>query len=642
VTGYPRQYGEYILLEPIGAGGMSEVDLAHKCVDDASFVRFVAIKRVAHNNVADESFVRMFKDEANINAELHHGNIVGVYGFGKQVDPATGREEYYMVMEYVPGLDLRGLQRAAHAMGHRLPLRFCFSVLHEVLQGLQYAHTKVDTLGRPMNLVHRDINPRNVMVSMRGEVKVIDFGVALAEDRLEKTQGRSLKGKFAYMSPEQIEGNVTLDGRTDLYAVGLMLHELVAGIGPFHGLTELQIMHRIVMGQITPLQAPPEFPDPDLLLQVHARALSRDRDQRYPDARAFRKDIERAAELVGGLASQDERAALVRSLAPQQVDGIAARLKRYHESSQSVSRSVAIPQVPPPPGEGTLGGANTSVFESDTQELPEQSAVIDDPRPEHAPPRRGGLLLVAAAAAAGLVLVLGVGGGAILLNRLGAGAVDQPVERASLADLVDEPGSADAPGDPMDEIEIQPATASREPARAPTGSGRDGGASAGAGAQPAAGSSRGAGTSASQPTTTGSVDAASAPVDPVEVSEPSEPPPALPPEPDKEAAPVEEPPPAQEPTPAPVSEPAADGPKGLLLVNSEPRSLPVIVDGVSVGVTPYQSEHSVGSHQVRVQGPGGQVCDKQATVSTSRPVPVLCRFSETQGVSQDDDTRRRR
>jgi serine/threonine protein kinase len=122
LTGYPRQYGKYVLLEPIGAGGMSEVDLAHRGVDDTSFVRFVAIKRVARSNLADESYSRMFMDEARINAELHHGNIVGVYDFGKQVDPTTGREEYFMVMEYVPGLDLRALQRAAHQLGHRLPL----------------------------------------------------------------------------------------------------------------------------------------------------------------------------------------------------------------------------------------------------------------------------------------------------------------------------------------------------------------------------------------------------------------------------------------------------------------------------------------------------------------------------------------
>jgi serine/threonine-protein kinase len=661
VNAYPRQYGKYVLLEPIGAGGMSEVDLAHRGVDDTSFVRFVAIKRVAHSNVADESFVRMFMDEARINAELHHGNIVGVYDFGKQVDPVTGREEYFMVMEYVPGLDLRGLQRAAHALGHRLPLRFCFSVLHEVLQGLQYAHSKVDTLGRPMNLVHRDINPRNVMVSVRGEVKVIDFGVALAEDRLEKTQGRSLKGKFAYMSPEQIEGNVSLDGRTDLYAVGLMLHELVSGVGPFHGLTELQIMHRIVMGQIPSLQVPPEFPDGELLQGLHARALARDRDERYADARSFRKDLERAAERVGGLATQEERAALVSSLAPQQVEGIASRLRGYHESSHSVSRSVArvAPPGPPDSSGATLGGAQiTQELEGHTQALP------GEPYPP-APGQDAGrnkvlwLGLLVAALLAGVVLVFGGGGMLLLLkepssnnmgsgqpglDELGLGGVAEPLpnpepspgdgsgpERATGA--ADGAVSRPPPSDPGS-AGTRPAATS-QPSGHPQGSGSDrASTSAGSGSQPVSSSSGSAGepSGASEP---GSPGAGSAQPTPEPTPTPTH-------EPEPTPTPEPEPTPTPEPEPTPEPPPPKEGPQGRLLVNSTPRSLQVTVDGVAVGVTPYQGEHTLGSHRVVVHGPGGQVCEKQATVVSSKPVLSTCTFEGQQGESQNDDSRRRR
>ena len=643
LTGYPRQYGKYVLLEPIGAGGMSEVDLAHRGVDDTSYVRFVAIKRVSRANLGDDSFVRMFMDEARINAELHHGNIVGVYDFGKQADSATGREEYFMVMEYVPGLDLRALQRAAHGLGHRLPLRFCFSVLHEVLRGLQYAHTKADTLGRPMNLVHRDINPRNVMVSMRGEVKVIDFGVALAEDRLEKTQGRSLKGKFAYMSPEQIEGNVSLDGRTDLYAVGLMLHELVAGVGPFHGLTELQIMHRIVMGQIAPLQVPPEFPDGEFLLELHARALSRDRDRRYPDARAFRKDLARAAELAGGLATQEERAALVASLAPQQVEGIASRLKGYHESSSSVSRSVArvIPPSAADSSGNTLGGAQV------TQEL-DTGSTQELPREQPEPParkRRVWPLVLFAVLMLGLVGLLGTVGLTILLKR--PGTYSEPT--TSLADLVGDPDHDRQP-DPGQEVEpsveepepVDPqpsstghSTARTQPDRATPPSSDDAPAVADVG-EPAVGSadveptSHPAAVSGAEGTGAEPVAApeSAAVGETAEAGTNSQ---GVEPEPE----PVPEPP-KEDPAPA------ADGPKGQLLVNSSPKGLAVQIDGSAVGITPYTGSHTIGAHRVVVVGPGGIVCEKQATVVTARPTLTSCTFEGQQGESQDDDSRRRR
>ena len=637
MTAYPRQYGKYVLLEPIGAGGMSEVDLAHRGVDDTSFVRFVAIKRVAQSNVADESYVRMFMDEARINAELHHGNVVGVYDFGKQVDPVTGREEFFMVMEYVPGLDLRALQRAAHTMGHRLPLRFCFSVLHDVLQGLQYAHTKADTLGRPMNLVHRDINPRNIMVSMRGEVKVIDFGVALAEDRLEKTQGRSLKGKFAYMSPEQIEGNVTLDGRTDLYAVGLMLHELVAGVGPFHGLTELQIMHRIVMGQIADLQVPPEFPDGDVLQELHRRALARDRDQRFPDARAFRKAIERVADVVGGLATQQERAALVSSLAPQQVEGIATRLQGYHESSLELSRSVSRVAAVPPPSradstQGTLGGAQvTSDLGGETQELPKDQ--IEPPPPQPRKRRMWPFLLVAALLAGMLFMVLG--GGAVMLLR--PDPVRTQNSSTSLADLVGsnpdvEIGAGDVEPMVLEPVQPEPEPTARETPgstrKAPTSaaSTRDQGSADVADLEPSSTGSSGSDQAVAEPTT--------APASEIEKE-------AIEPEPVVETEP--EPVPRSDPEPVQSDpESAQDGPKGQLLVNSTPRSMAVSVDGVSVGNTPYQGKHTLGAHRVVVYGPGGQVCEKQATVVSTKPVLSTCAFNGQQGESQDDESRRRR
>ncbi|MCA9492659.1 MAG: serine/threonine protein kinase, partial [Myxococcales bacterium] len=194
---YPRPYADYVLLERLGSGGMSEVDLARKVVDQDSFVRFAVIKRIKADRAADASFVRMFRDEARITSELHHEKIGTVYDFGKVGD------EYYLALEYVAGIDVRYLINVLRERGQRVPVRVALKVVVDVLDALEYAHTKRDTFGKRMGIVHRDVNPRNVMISIRGEVKLIDFGVAKADNRAEHTVGHSLKGKFAYMAPEQ-------------------------------------------------------------------------------------------------------------------------------------------------------------------------------------------------------------------------------------------------------------------------------------------------------------------------------------------------------------------------------------------------------------------------------------------------------
>ena len=235
---------------------MSEVELARKAVDDARYVRFVVIKRIHARHTAEPGFIRMFQDAARINAELQHENIAQVYDFGHVGD------EWYLAMEYVPGLDLRGVLRRTETRGERLPVPIAARIVCDVLKALQYAHGRVDTYGRPMNIVHRDVNPRNVMLSVRGEVKLIDFGVAKADTRNEHTKGEVIKGKFAYMAPEQIESGGPVDGRADVFAVALMLYELLAGEHPFAGLREIQIAHRVLAGRIPVLPSAPGDNDP--------------------------------------------------------------------------------------------------------------------------------------------------------------------------------------------------------------------------------------------------------------------------------------------------------------------------------------------------------------------------------------------
>ena len=331
---YPRPYGSYTLLERLGQGGMSEVDLARREVREGGYVRFVVIKRVAAKNAMDESFITMFKDEARINAQLHHQNIAQVYDFGVE------GEEFFLAMEYVPGMDLRAVQKSLAKRGRMLPPRVSITVLAEVLSGLYFAHSFVDAQGKRLNVVHRDVNPRNVMLSMSGAVKLIDFGVAKADGRLESTQGHSLKGKFAYMAPEQVESQRGVDHRADLFAVGLMMQELLTGVHPFYGLKEVQILHRVLSGRVGKLEPLPEGLDGELLAAIHRKALAVDPDNRYPDANAFRADLERAAEPLGGLCTAQELAGFLKRVDPDLTDSISERMSSW--------RSGSVPAPPPP------------------------------------------------------------------------------------------------------------------------------------------------------------------------------------------------------------------------------------------------------------------------------------------------------
>ena len=350
---YPRNYGPYLLLERIGAGGMSEVDLARRSVAEGSYVRFVVIKRMATKNAKDAGFLRMFKDEARINSRLHHQNIAQVYDFG------LNDGEFFLAMEYVPGMDLRDVQKALARRGKMIPFKVSLTVICHVLSALHYAHEARDEQGRDLRIVHRDVNPRNVMISTSGEVKLIDFGVAMAEGRLESTQGHSLKGKFAYMAPEQIEGVHRVDKRADLFACGLMLHELAEGVHPFAGLQEVQIMHKLLAAQIPPISRAPGRIDPHRLSVIHKRALHRDRSKRYPDAESFRRDLEDLARPLGGLCTREQMREFLERVDKDGVQGISQRLSRYR--SGDISAEPPPPLIPTEPEltDGTLARSQT-------------------------------------------------------------------------------------------------------------------------------------------------------------------------------------------------------------------------------------------------------------------------------------------
>jgi tRNA A-37 threonylcarbamoyl transferase component Bud32 len=569
LAAYPRPYGTYLLLERLGAGGMSEVDLARRAVGEGGFVRFIVIKRIRASNQIDEQYVRMFQDEARINAELSHENIAQVYDFGREGD------EFYMAMEYVPGLDLRALQIALAHKGKLLPVRIALTVLVGVLRALQYAHTRVDQLGRPMNIVHRDVNPRNVMLSVNGEVKLIDFGVAKAADRLEKTEGNTMKGKFAYMAPEQIQGDGAIDGRADVFALALVFHELLTGRSPFAGLTEVQILHRILSGQIPPLPDSVDHPDLPLLRRIHAKALAVRPDDRYTSADAFRADLEIALDPIGGPAPPRWIAELLREAHGEGVNDITRRLRAYRDGAATGPRPIVV-QAPLSESSGTLNVASIE-----------------------APP--GQPLWMAWAAA-------GVGLSTVLLGGLIVGAaaltwwfwdviqpppvvVATPVEQgpveAAVAPVVAVEQAAVEPSGKGTRTPTEAVVKSTAPATTAVASGTGTTAAvpgAALGANPAA-----------TPTGTG---VATVPV--------TETPAVVKVEPTGEAAPEPTAPVATvatvTTTTTPIKAPAAA--PGFLNLTSRPLKLEVFVDGAKVGVTPLRL-HSIaaGKHEIVVRDP---------------------------------------
>ena len=325
---YPSQYGNYTLLESIGEGGMSEIDLAQATVADAQYIRFLVIKRVRGQLLENESHIRMFQDEARICAELQHANIAQVYDFGRVDD------EFFIAMEYIPGVDLRGLQKALARQHKGIPIRITLRILYDILSALDYAHHRVDTFGEPMNIVHRDVNPRNVMLSVRGEVKLIDFGVAKSSAKQDQTVGHIIKGKFAYMAPEQIEGG-DIDGRADIFAAGLMLHEMVEGSRPFQGLSEIQIMHRIISGSIPKLTGQSDFPNPKIIHQIHQKALQVDQEKRFRTAKDMQDSLLKAADHCNGMATPQELAQFLSQNITKEVASISKRLHYYRQEVTS-------------------------------------------------------------------------------------------------------------------------------------------------------------------------------------------------------------------------------------------------------------------------------------------------------------------
>ncbi|NPC82835.1 protein kinase, partial [Pyxidicoccus fallax] len=274
----PQQFGKYVLLSKIAAGGMA-VTYRARMTGAAGVTKPCVIKQILPHFVDDSDFVEMFIGEARVVASMSHSNIAQVFDFG-EVDG-----QYFIAMELVQGQPLSKVLRRAQKAGMGFfPEPLALHIASKLCDGLDYAHRHVGEDGQALGLVHRDVSPDNVLISYEGEVKVIDFGIAKATSVVEaKTSPGTLKGKYPYFSPEQAQGRQDLDARTDVYAAGVVLYEMVCGKRPYEG-EFVAVLPRIISGDCLP----PSALNPTVseeLETVISHAMAIERETRYQTAK---------------------------------------------------------------------------------------------------------------------------------------------------------------------------------------------------------------------------------------------------------------------------------------------------------------------------------------------------------------------
>ncbi len=425
-AGAARIIGRYALYGEIASGGMASVHFG-RLVGPAGFSRTVAIKRLHPQFARDPEFVSMFLDEARVAARIQHPNVVATL----DVVPLEG--EVFLVLEYVQGESLSRLVRATRTQGYRMPPRIAAAIVANALHGLHAAHEAKSERGEPLNIVHRDVSPQNIMVGVDGVARVLDFGVAKAAMRAQNTRDGELKGKVRYMAPEQLRGHV--DRRTDVFAAGLVLWEALAGQRLFDADDPMAIMIKVTEAPIVS----PRTIDPSIPPAIEAplmRALERDPAARYQTAREFAIDLEHA-----GVALPREVGEWVEHVSGEALSRRAERMAEI----ESVSSFVTLPaEVPTSPSQVT----NLSVTSSSSPDVPRS---------------RGALwaALLGVALALGIALVVAT----VFLLRphaTSANAASAPPAPASAPVAVT--SAAPAPAPPP----VAPTSASAEPSAAPS------------------------------------------------------------------------------------------------------------------------------------------------------------------------------
>jgi eukaryotic-like serine/threonine-protein kinase len=276
-------FGKYQLLDLLGRGGMAEVFKA-KSYGVEGFEKLLVIKRILPNLTDNDRFVEMFIDEAKIAVSLNHANVVQVFDLGKVGD------SYYIAMEYVQGMDLAGVINACNSIKRAIPVELAAYIASEIAKGLDYAHRRRDQNLEPLNIVHRDISPHNILLSLEGEAKVTDFGIARAKNTLADDDGGVIKGKYAYMAPEQARGKPH-DRRVDIFSLGVVLYETICGTNPLRGGQSTDILRRIRSKDYAVLSDLKDVSVPEELSRIVAKAMEPNPESRYSNSGEVYEDL---------------------------------------------------------------------------------------------------------------------------------------------------------------------------------------------------------------------------------------------------------------------------------------------------------------------------------------------------------------
>ena len=385
----PTPFGKYFLLERINVGGMAEVFRA-KAFGVEGFERLVAVKRILPNIAEDKEFIRMFIEEAKLSVQLNHANIAQIFDLG------VVESSYYIALEHVHGRDLRGIFDRCRQGGEPMPVAQACFVVMKVCEGLDYAHNKRDQGGRELSLVHRDVSPQNLLVSFEGEVKLIDFGIAKAAGKGSKTQAGILKGKFGYMSPEQVRG-LPIDRRSDVFSCGIVLYELLTGERLFVGESDFSTLEKVRNVEILP---PSTYNRkiPDELERIVLKALAKDTEDRYQNAIDLHDELQAFVYTSGEFYSRKDLAGWMKKTFGREIEEETAKLESY--------RQLKPPPTPPsegpvvartstgPRGSQPASAAPPPPARKSTQAVPAVPAVGTKPPP---PPRVSGAMAAQAA-----------------------------------------------------------------------------------------------------------------------------------------------------------------------------------------------------------------------------------------------------
>ncbi len=339
LTGGTYFLGRYRVVDEIGVGGMASVHLA-RADGPGGFQKWVAIKRIHKHLAEDDTFIRMFLDEARIAARITHPNVAQVFDLGKHADT------YWIAMEYLHGEPLREVMRViddeqAPPMNYHLAAKICA----EAAEGLHAAHELRDNDGKLLNLVHRDVTPHNLFLTYEGGIKVVDFGIAKVTGRLASTRAGTLKGKLAYMSPEQVRGEA-VDRRTDIFALGVVLWELTTGRRLFRMDSDLETLER-VQACVVP---PPSSVANDFPMELEAvvmRALAKDKDQRYQTVRELSRALQQFLMRASAFVGPEEVGNYMKSVLGDRYQKREAHLQWAAEVTQTISLDQAEGLVSP-------------------------------------------------------------------------------------------------------------------------------------------------------------------------------------------------------------------------------------------------------------------------------------------------------